>query len=106
MPGASIDANYTYNSAVAGVTLTGANSRTTNLVEPNTMFYDYQTQLDGRASRSFRFGRRRVQAYVDVFNLLNASSVASVNTTFGANWLRPLVVMQARRFQLGGRLDF
>jgi Carboxypeptidase regulatory-like domain len=106
VPGASIEANYTYNSAVAGVTLTGANSRTTNLVEPNTMFYDYQTQLDGRASRSFRFGRRRVQAYVDVFNLLNASSVASVNQTFGANWLRPLVVMQARRFQLGARLDF
>ena len=74
------------------------------------MFYDYQTQLDMRASRAFRFGRKRLQAYVDLFNVLNASSVVSVNQTFTNSavnhWLRPLVVMQARRFQLGGRFDF
>ena len=77
------------------------------------MFIDYQTQLDTRFARSFRFGQKRLQGYVDIFNLLNASTVVSVNQTFtvptatAANpWLNPLVVMQARRVQFGGRLDF
>ena len=110
IPGASIASNFSYNSAVAGVVLTGGGNRTVNLVEPETMFYDYETQLDLRASRTFRFGNKRFQPFMDVFNLLNASSVALVNTTFtnsaANNWLRPLVVMQARRFQFGARLDF
>jgi hypothetical protein len=110
VPGADVAANFTYNSAFAGVPLTGGGNRTVNLIEPNTVFLDYQTQVDARVSRTFRFGTKRAQAYVDIFNLLNASSVASVNQTFttgsASNWLRPLVVMQARRFQLGGRFDF
>jgi hypothetical protein len=76
------------------------------------VFFDYQNQLDMRASRAFRAGRKRFQAYVDVFNVLNASTVVSLNSTFGSNttlnpnYLQPLVVMQARRVQLGGRFDF
>ncbi len=110
IPGGSIESLFTYNSAYAGVALTGGGNRTVNLVEPETMFYDYETQLDLRASRTFRFGNKRFQPFMDVFNVLNASSVASLNTAFastGTNlWLRPLVIMQARRFQFGGRLDF
>lgn len=106
IPGSDIQANYTYNSAIAGVTLTGVNSRTINLMPPSTMFLDYQTQLDLRLSRTFRFGSKRFQPYADVFNFLNASTVAAVNQTYGANWLRPLVVMQARRVQFGGRFDW
>jgi hypothetical protein len=65
-----------------------------------------------RASRSFRFGTKRLQGYLDVFNVLNSSTVVSVNQTFGSgttlnpNYLQPLVVTQARRFQLGARFDF
>src|SRR5262245_11780146 len=113
VPGNDVSANSSYNSAYAGVTLSGTNSRTVNLVQPNTMFLDYQTQVDTRLARSFRFGQRRLQGYVDIFNVLNASTVVSVNSTFtnptstAANpWLNPLVVMQARRVQFGGRLDF
>ncbi len=114
VPGSDISANFTYNGAFAGVTLASTNSRTINLVEPQTMFLDYQTQVDMRVARSFRFGgTRRVQAYMDVFNLLNASTIASVNSTFTIptatapnRWLEPLVVMQARRLQFGVRLDF
>jgi hypothetical protein len=109
VPGGDLSANFTYNSTFAGVTLTSPNSRTVNLMPPNTLFLDYQTQFDTRVSRSFRMGRRRIQVYADIFNLLNASAVASVNQTYSltnSNWLKPLVVMQARRVQFGGRLDF
>jgi hypothetical protein len=110
IPGSDIQANFTYNGAFAGVTLAAPNSRTINLVEPNTMFLDYQTQVDGRVARSFRIGRaRRLQTYMDFFNLLNASTVVSVNTTYALTnnqWLKPLVVMQGRRLQFGARFDF
>jgi len=109
VPGADVQANFSYNSAYAGIALTGANTRTVNLLAPNTLFLDYQTQVDTRFSRAFRIGGKRLQGYMDIFNILNASTVVSVNTTFAttnSQWLKPLVVMQARRFQFGGRLDF
>jgi hypothetical protein len=86
VPGPDVQANFTYNSAYAGVTLTGANSRSVNLMAPNDTFLDYQTQLDGRVARSFRIGgRRRLQGYMDFFNLFNSSTVVSVNQTFGTD---------------------
>src|SRR5262245_22921752 len=109
VPGGDVSANFSYNSAYAGITLTSSNSRTVNLMTPNTMFLDYQTQVDARLSRAFKIGSKRVQGYMDIFNVLNGSTVVSVNLTFAttnSQWLRPLVVMQARRVQFGARLDF
>jgi hypothetical protein len=122
VPGSDVAANFSYNGGYAGVALTTPTTRTLNLLEPNTNFLDYQTQLDGRVARSFRFGTKRLQAYMDFFNLLNASTVVSVNQTFGsgaaptaanpsgvtlnANYLIPQVIMQARRLQFGARFDF
>jgi hypothetical protein len=105
-PGNSIAANYTFNSAVAGVPLTGGGNRTVNLVDPTTMYYPYIRQLDMRVSRNFRFGRRRLQAFVEIFNLPNVSTVLTVNQAYGSRWLDPLIIEQPRRFQLGGQLDF
>jgi hypothetical protein len=107
VPGNDIGATFSYNSAAAGVALTGGGTRSVQLIEPDTKFYDYNTQVDLRLAKSFRFSNgRRFQAYADIFNFLNASTVVSVNQTYGSAWLNPLVVMQARRLQLGARLDF
>lgn len=83
-PGNSIAANYTYNSAIAGVALTGGGNRSVNLIDPTTMYYDYIKQLDIRVARTFRFGRRRLQAFVEVFNLPNVSTVLTINQTYGS----------------------
>jgi hypothetical protein len=109
VPGGDVQANFTYNGAFAGIALTSPNSRTVNLMPPNTLFLDYQTQVDARLSRAFRIRGKRLQGYMDLFNILNASTVVSVNQTYAiANnqWLSPLVVMQARRVQFGARFDF
>ena len=105
-PGSSIAATYTYNSAIAGVALTGGGNRSVNLVDPTSLFYDSIRQFDVRLSRSFRFGTRRAQAFVEVFNLPNMSTVLQVNTNYGSLWQRPLIIEQPRRFQLGGQIDF
>jgi hypothetical protein len=105
-PGGSIAANYTYNSAIAGVALTGGGNRSVNLVDPTSLYYDSIKQFDLRVSRAFRFGRRRAQAFVEVFNVPNMSTILQVNTTYGSLWQRPLIIEQPRRFQLGGQIDF
>ncbi len=72
----------------------GAPTISVNLIEPNTLFLDYQNQLDARVGKTFRFGRFQAQGFVDIFNVLNAGTVTSVNTTYGANpatrtWMNP-----------------
>jgi hypothetical protein len=105
-PGVSQAANYTINSALAGVALTGGGTLTVNLVDPTTRFYDYVSQLDLRVGRTFKLGRSRLQGFVDIFNVLNASTVLTVNETFGPNWLDPQIILQGRRAQIGVQVDF
>jgi hypothetical protein len=55
-PGASIAANYSYNSAVVGVPLTGGGSRTVNLADPTELYYDYFKTIDVLVERTFSLG--------------------------------------------------
>ena len=106
LPGASLGASYTVTSAIAGVPLTGGGSLSVQLIEPGTSFNEDQQQLDLRVMKTFRFGKYRVQGLVDVYNVLNASAVTVINQTYGANWLKPQAIMQARYLRFGGQFDF
>lgn len=105
-PGGPVAANYTINSAIAGVPLTGGGTLTVNLVDPTTRYYDYIHQLDLRVARTFRFGSRRLQGFVEVFNVYNASTVLTMNENFGSTWLYPQIIALGRRVQFGGQFDF
>jgi len=114
-PGPSVSANYTVTAALAGRALIGSTAGGTtigvNLLEPNTVFLDYRKQLDLRLARSFRFGGRRIQAFADVFNALNAGTVLRVNETYGAipatnAWLTPLRIMDGRYVRFGMQMSF
>ena len=114
-PGASISANYTVTSALAGRPIIGSTAGAAqiavNLVEPNTMFYDYINQVDFRVARTFRFGKYRLQGLVDIYNLLNAGTVTTLNTTFGAVpatrvWLNPQTIQTSRYVRFGAQLTF
>jgi hypothetical protein len=82
-----------------------------NLIEPNTVFLDYQKKLDLRVARSFRVDRYRIQGFADIFNVLNAGTVVRVNETYGTNpatnqWLTPLGIMEARYVRFGLQMSF
>jgi hypothetical protein len=106
MPGATLGATYNVNSAIAGVPLTGGGSISVQLVEPNTMFYDYGRQLDLRLMRAFRRGRLSASPILDIYNVFNASTVTGYNLNFGANWLRPTAIREGRYVRLGAQVDF
>ena len=114
-PGPSVAANYTVTAAIAGRPFVGSTAGATtiavNLAEPNTIFLDYKKQLDLRVARNFRFGTRRIQAFADIFNALNAGTVLRVNETYGANpatnaWLTPLTIMDGRYLRFGIQMSF
>ena len=44
--------------------------------------------------------------FVEIFNVLNASTVLTQNENFGAQWLQPQIIAQGRRAQVGGQIDF
>jgi hypothetical protein len=105
-PGISIGSYYTFNSAIAGVPLTGGGNLTVSVVDPTEQYYDYVKTLDAQISRTFRSGHTRIQPFVEIFNLANFSTVLTVNETVSANYFTPGSIVQGRRFQFGGRVDW
>jgi hypothetical protein len=97
----------------------GANtSRVVPLIEPGTEFTPRRTQIDLRLSKSFNLGgAKRLQLMTDIFNLTNSNAAvgatsnageppASLITTYGSAWLRPLNVLQARYVKFGAQFVF
>ena len=77
------------------------------LMNPEKYFYSYVYSNDMTASRIFRIGeRRRVRAYVEIFNVMNNSTIFTRNETFGTQWYNPINLVDARRFQFGAQFDF
>jgi hypothetical protein len=114
IPGPSVSANYTVTSAIAGRTIisstAGANSIVVNLIQPGTVFLDYQNRLDLRVGKTFKFDRTKIQGFMDVFNVFNAGTALSVNQTYAAAgtnlWMSPTTIMDGRYLRFGMQLNF
>jgi hypothetical protein len=117
IPAGGIGANYTVTAAVAGRpagsvigSVTGATSTTINLIEPGSMYLDRQNRFDLRLGKNFRFGNRKIQGFMDVFNVLNAGTITRVNETYAASgtnlWLTPQAIMEGRYVRFGTQMTF
>lgn len=118
LPGPQITASYTATNAQIAPTLgrnlascqtavTCTGTAAVPLVVPGTLFGDRLNQVDFRLSKTFALpGSRRVQALVDLYNMLNASPVLALNNTFGPQWQRPTQILQGRLLKFGVQLDF
>jgi hypothetical protein len=56
--------------------------------------------------KTFRFGKARLQGLLDIYNVLNASTVTTINQSYGSNWLKPQAIVNARYLRFGGQFDF
>jgi hypothetical protein len=114
IPGPSVSANYTVTSAIAGRTIiggtSGAASIVVNLIQPGTVFLDYQNRLDLRVGKTFRFGQTKIQGFADIFNVFNAGTALTVNQTYAAAgtnaWMTPNTIMDGRYVRFGMQVNF
>jgi hypothetical protein len=114
IPGPAVAANYTVTSALAGRPIigntAGAASVVVNLIEPNTVFLDYQNRLDLRVGKTFRFAQTKMQGFADIFNVFNAGTALTVNQTYAAAgtnaWLTPTTIMDGRYVRFGLQMNF
>ncbi|HYM23797.1 MAG TPA: TonB-dependent receptor plug domain-containing protein, partial [Vicinamibacterales bacterium] len=107
-PGPQILARYTVSSAQVqnlGRNL-GLGTAATQLIAPGTEYGDRVTQLDVRFGKFFRMPHGRIQATMDLFNVMNSSGILALNTTFGQAWLHPTQILQGRLVKFGAQLDF
>ena len=118
MPGPTILANYAASNAEIAPSLgrnlaaCGTRSPCTSttivpLIVPYTEFEARRTQFDLRVTKIIRLGTRmRLQANLDVYNVLNRADILLINNTFGPNWRRPTSIMEPRLAQIGAQLSF
>ncbi len=109
-PGPVIAANRIYTNAEIipslGRPLSGGAANTTiNLLEPGDIYGDRVNQVDVRIGKIFRFGGRRAQANLDIYNLFNSNPVMQENAAYQV-WRTPQRIMDARLFKVSGQFDF
>ncbi len=76
-------------------------------LEPNDESrYDKWMMLDLRFGRVFRVAGRRVEPFVDLYNLLNVNTVLSEVTTIGPNLGVVSATINPRLVRLGGKVSF
>ena len=63
-------------------------------------------ELQHGTSKKFTIGRARLQANLDLYNALNASSVLNQTTRYGAAWQDVVQIMGGRMLKLGAQFDF
>ena len=75
------------NSLIAAPSALGRNlaagataTKSIQLIEPGTLYAGYQNQLDLRLSRRLTFGRYRVRADINLYNVFNNAYANSINT--------------------------
>ena len=64
------------------------------------------TKFDVRLSKNLRLGQLRIQPRIDLYNVFNASTITSINTTFGPAFRRPLSILDGRFAKIGAQVDF
>ena len=107
VPNAQVVSSLGRNLAACGAQTVCTATVTVPLITPQTQFEPRRTVLDLRLSKLFSLGSRaRLRANFDLYNLLNSSSTLSINSTFGATWLKALSLMDGRLVQVGGQLSF
>jgi hypothetical protein len=77
------------------------------LLPYNSEFEPRLQQIDLRFSRLFRLvGNSRLRAGLDIYNVLNASNVLSMNTTYGSGWQDVRQILGGRLMRVGAQFDF
>jgi hypothetical protein len=93
----------------SGFTTTATTSQV-NLLDFGDMYTDGVSLFDVKLSKALHFGRTRLNAGVDIYNLFNSSAVTAINTTYSLtgtnNWGLPTTLVNPRFFRLSVQYEF
>jgi hypothetical protein len=112
LPGAQIVGNYPLTNTTPGLTLGRPFSSTApsvSVVAPGLLYLDRIYQTDIRFTKNFKYRATTIRPTVSVFNLFNANPTNTNNayqTTYGAAWLAPTVILTPRFLDFGVQVDF
>ena len=86
----------------------GAATTTINLIAPGDVWGDRVNELDFRFGKIIKFSRMRINAGIDIYNILNQAAILTYNQTFapGGAWLVPQSLLSPRFIKLGAQIDF
>ena len=98
--------NVNYNVVPAIIPSLTVSSVTVPLLKPGTKYLDRWNQVDVRLAKKFRLRHVNFQGQLDIFNILNASSILSVNETYGSSLDRPTSILQGRLIAIGAQMTF
>jgi hypothetical protein len=114
--GGSRTANYQMTPAqflaATGVPLrAGLAQQSVDLLTPGAVYGDRITVLDLRLAKVLRFGNKRLNIGLDLYNLFNANQATAYETVFdpataGARWLQPTAVLTARATRFNAQFEF
>ena len=98
--------------AATGVPLrTGVATQDVNIVLPGALYGDRVNAVDMRFSKILRFGGKRANVGVDLYNILNANTPTTYETVYdpatnGARWMQPTAVLLPRFARINMQFDF
>jgi len=112
--GAALQANWNVptatvvNPALGRPIAGGAATLAVNILEPGAVWGDRVNELDFRFGKIIKFNRMRINAGIDVYNILNQAAILTYNQTFapGGAWLVPQSLLSPRFIKLGAQIDF
>ena len=100
----SLNVNYVVDRTVVPSLV--QTSVTVPLIKPGTKYLPRWNQVDVRLAKKFQVGSVRLQGQLDIFNILNASSILSTVETFGTSLDRPTAILQGRLLAVGMQMSF
>ena len=76
-----------------------------NVVPPGTLYGDRLNQLDVRLGKTFTVQKYKINASIDLYNVLNSDAVLNENSSYTV-WRRPLSVIRPFFVKFGGQISF
>lgn len=110
LPGIPRTATYAVPNALIapslGRSLSSGSTVSVQLIRPYSTFEQRINQVDFRVTRIFRIGKSTLEGLFDFYNLFNANPVLAETQAYGARWLTPNQILDARLVKFGARFKF
>jgi hypothetical protein len=68
--------------------------------------YPWVNLVDIRLMKVFKFGSKKFEPTIDLYNLFNNNAITSANTTIGPSLGLPSAIVMGRLVRIGGRIAF